>query len=297
MSSKVNLSPSVIASLHSLELKAKKIVEGFLVGLHKSPWSGISLEYTGYRPYYPGDPIKHIDWKVWGRTDRYYIKQFEEETNTCIYILIDLSKSLDYGENSSNKWNYIQTLSASLAYLSLLIRDAPSIVFLQENETFILPPSAKFGQLKLIIDKLENASPLEKNPDWEGILRALRPRLKRRTMLFILSDFMFPVEDFKPALSQLRFLKGDLSLWQILHKDELEFPFDDELRFIDMESEDFIEISSGKWQDSYIRELKKHQKDLVRLCGEQEGQFKSFRTDNSFLLPLKEFLSQREKFR
>ena len=258
------LSPEDIAGLRTLDLRARTIVEGFLIGLHKSPWSGFSIEYTGYRPYYPGDSLRHIDWKLWGRTDRYYIKLFEEETNTRVFILIDISKSLDYGEGAGNKWRYVQTLAAALSFLALLNRDAPSVVFLQDEDMFILPPSAKFGQWQRILKLLEENKPRERNPNWEGIFRKLRPRLKRRSLIFILSDFMFQVEHFKPALAQMRFLKGDLSLFQILHRDEIAFPFDDDLRLEDLESEDYLEISASKWQKGYLDELKKHQEGLKK---------------------------------
>ena len=154
MNNNIQLTPELISRLDNLSLKARMVVEGFIVGLHKSPFHGFSVEFSEHRAYGYGDEIKHIDWKLFGKTDRFYIKQFEEETNLRSYILFDQSKSMDYGSNKITKLQYAQLLSASLSYLMIKQQDAVSLTLFDDKIVDYVPPRSKTSHLKIILSKM-----------------------------------------------------------------------------------------------------------------------------------------------
>ena len=181
------LDPAVLSNVKSLELRAKLVVEGFITGLHKSPFHGFSVEFSQHRPYNPGDNLRYIDWKVFGRTDRYYIKQFEEETNLKAYILLDISKSMTFQSAKVSKIEYAKNLAAALAYLMLLQRDAVGLSLFDSQIRKLLPPRSVTSYLQPILTELDTAE-AGKDTDIGAILHTMAERLKRRGLVILISD-------------------------------------------------------------------------------------------------------------
>jgi uncharacterized protein (DUF58 family) len=177
------LQPAVVAQLANMELRARFVVEGFITGLHKSPYHGFSVEFTEHRPYMPGDEIKHIDWKTYGKTDRFYIKQFEEETNLKSYLLVDVSRSMDFGsEGNIKKYQYASYMAAALAYLMIEQRDAVGLTMYDESIRTTLPPKANRSYLKEILKELETTLPAKKTSTATS-LHHVAEQIKRRGLL------------------------------------------------------------------------------------------------------------------
>ena len=187
MNNNIQLTPELISRLDNLSLKARMVVEGFIVGLHKSPFHGFSVEFSEHRAYGYGDEIKHIDWKLFGKTDRFYIKQFEEETNLRSYILFDQSKSMDYGSNKITKLQYAQLLSASLSYLMIKQQDAVSLTLFDDKIVDYVPPRSKTSHLKIILSKM-NQIQSGNDTKISPVLHQTAEMIKKKGLIILISD-------------------------------------------------------------------------------------------------------------
>lgn len=232
--SKNYLDPEVLARISHLDLKARLVVEGFLSGLHASPFKGFSQEFADYRPYMPGDELKRVDWKVYGRSDRFYIKEYQEETNLRAYILLDKSASMGYGRRTS-KLEYAKYLAASLAYLLHKQKDSVGIATFDRRIEEIIPPSARRAKFMLILRAIERARPGGET-DVNEVLLQLAQKMKRRGLVIVLSDMLDDPEDLVRALRSFRYRKHELIVFQILDRDEVDFPFTEATVFADLES-------------------------------------------------------------
>lgn len=232
--SKSYLDPEVLARISHLDLKARLVVEGFLSGLHASPFKGFSQEFADYRPYMPGDELKRVDWKVYGRSDRFYIKEYQEETNLRVYILLDKSASMGYGRRMS-KLEYAKYLGASLAYLLHKQKDSVGIATFDRRIEEIIPPSARRAKFMLILRAIERARPGGET-DVNEVLLQLAQKMKRRGLVIVLSDMLDDPEDLVRALRSFRYRKHELIVFQILDRDEVDFPFTEATVFADLES-------------------------------------------------------------
>jgi len=183
------LDPEIISKLDNMSLRARLVVEGFIIGLHKSPYHGFSVEFAEHRPYIPGDEIKHIDWKLYGRVDRYYIKQFEEETNLKSYILLDKSGSMGYKSGNITKLAYASYLSAALGYLMLKQQDAVSLTMFDSEVRFYLPPFAKKSHLNLVLSALESTLPGEET-NIAPLLHEMAEKIRKRGLIILISDLL-----------------------------------------------------------------------------------------------------------
>jgi uncharacterized protein (DUF58 family) len=226
--------PTTLARFGRLSLIARNVVAGFLSGVHKSPYKGFSVEFAEHRQYYPGDEIRHIDWRVYGKSDRYYIKEHEEETNLHAHLLVDASGSMAYRGRTISKFQYAQYLAASLAYLMLHQRDAVGLVVHDHQVRSMLPPRASSKQLIHLLATLEKTTPggeTRLGPLWDR----LAGQFRTRGMLIILSDCFDQVSYLVQALRHLRHRRHEILLFHILAPEEIEFPFTSRAQFRHLE--------------------------------------------------------------
>jgi uncharacterized protein (DUF58 family) len=228
------LDPATLARLGSLELKARTVVEGFLSGLHRSPFKGFSVEFAEYRQYLPGDDLSTIDWKVYARSDRYYVKKFEEETNVDCHLLLDVSASMGYQSRGLTKLRYGSMLAASLAYLMNRQRDAVALTTFDDTITTMLPASARPSHLRSVLMTLETLT-LGRRTDVSKPLHLLADGIKRRGLVVLISDLLDDPGQVVDGLRHFRFRGSDVIVFHLLDPAELTFPFERAARFRDIE--------------------------------------------------------------
>jgi uncharacterized protein (DUF58 family) len=285
------LDPAVLARIGNLELVARTVVEGFLGGLHRSPHLGTSVDFAEHRQYMPGDDIRRIDWRLYGRVDRYYIKEYEADTNTNFNVLLDVSKSMSFGSGAATKLEYARTLAACLAYLSNQQRDRVGLITYDEDIVEIVPPSAK--HLPNVLHALARATP-SRAGNVERVFRKLNEQFKRRSMLLIISDFYESPEKIMDAFAQLRGRGNDLMAMHILDTAELEFPYDGATSFEDIETGERIPIIPEYLRDQYRTMIRAHCAEIERLCGDQGVDYWLFDTSMPLDYALFAFLSRRQ---
>jgi uncharacterized protein (DUF58 family) len=249
------IDPAVIARLGTMELKARTVVEGFLSGLHRSPYRGFSVEFAEYRQYLQGDDLSTLDWKVYARTDRHYVKKFEEDTNLECHLLLDTSASMGYrGGAPMSKIEYGSVLAASLAFLMRRQRDATGLITFDDRITFRLPASGRAGHLHALLLALERIEP-GKRSDVGRPLHQLAEALLKRSLVVLVSDLLDDPEPVIKGLRHLKFRGTDVIVFQILDPNELTFPFRGASRFRDLESSDELTADPRTIRSSYLREL------------------------------------------
>ncbi len=249
------LDPAVIARLGTMELKARTVVEGFLSGLHRSPYKGFSVEFAEYRQYLPGDDLSTLDWKVYARSDRHYVKKFEEETNLECHLLLDVSASMAYqGGASVSKLEYASVLAASLAYLMNRQRDATGLIAFDDRMITRLPARARPGHLHAILLTLEKLVPGARS-DVSRPLHQLAEALVKRSLVVLISDLLDDPENVVRGLKHLRFRGTDVIVLQVLDPHELQFPFRNAARFTDVESADEITADPSRVRAGYLQAL------------------------------------------
>jgi uncharacterized protein (DUF58 family) len=249
------LDPAVIARLGSMELKARTVVEGFLSGLHRSPFKGFSVEFAEYRQYLPGDDLSTLDWKVYARTDRHYVKKFEEETNLECHLLLDVSASMAYrGGAAMSKLEYGSVLAASLAYLMNRQRDATGLIEFDDKITARLPASARPGHLHAILLALDKIAPGHQSNVGRP-LHQLAEALGKRSLAVLISDLLDDPEGVVKGLKHLRFRGTDVIVFQLLDPHELQFPFRGAAKFTDVESAAEVTADPARVRDGYLQEL------------------------------------------
>jgi uncharacterized protein (DUF58 family) len=251
------LDPAVIARLGTMELKARTVVEGFLSGLHRSPYKGFSVEFAEYRQYLPGDDLSTLDWKVYARSDRHYVKKFEEETNVECHILIDVSASMGYrGAAAMSKLEFGSVLAGSLAFLMNKQRDATGLIAFDDRIAFRMPAGARPGHLHALLLALERLSPGARSEVGRP-LHQLAEALTRRSLVVLISDLL---DEPEPAIKGLRHLRSrgsDVVVFQVLDPNELTFPFHGAARFKDLENDEEVTTEPSTVRASYLRELAK----------------------------------------
>lgn len=249
------LDPAVLARLGSMELKARTVVEGFLSGLHRSPFKGFSVEFAEYRSYLPGDDLSTVDWKVYARTDRHYVKTFEEDTNLDCHLLLDVSASMGYrGAAPMSKLEYGSVLAGSLAFLMHRQQDATGLMTFDDRATFRLPAAARRGHLHTLLLALERARAGGRS-DLTRPLRQLADTLVKRSLVIVISDLLDEPDPAIRALRQLKCRGTDVIVFQILDPHELTFPFDTAATFRDVESTEAVTADPDKVRAAYLREL------------------------------------------
>jgi uncharacterized protein (DUF58 family) len=249
------LDPATVARLGTMELKARAVVEGFLSGLHRSPYKGFSVEFADYRQYLPGDDLSGVDWKVYARTDRHYIKRFEEDTNLECHLLLDVSASMNYrGAAAMGKFEYASVVAASLAYLMHRQRDATGLITFDDRIRFRLPASARPGHLHALLLALERAEPGVRS-NVARPLNQLAEALLKRGLVIVISDLLDDADRVVRSFRQLRHRGMDVVVFQVLDPDELTFPFVGALRFRDLEDGGEVIADARSAREGYLREL------------------------------------------
>ncbi len=251
------LDPVVLSSIGSLQLLAREVVDGFISGLHASPYRGFNVEFTEHRPYSPGDEIRHIDWRAYAKVDRFLVKQFEEETNLRAHLLLDTSRSMLYaGRGRVSKLDYARVLCACMAYLMLLQRDGVGLVTFADGILQHVPPRAKASHLEAIASTLAEAR-IGDDTSFETSLSGVAERIQRRGVVIVVSDLIDEPENVLRGLHLLHHLKHDLILFHILDPDEIELPFRGLVRFEDPESQAKLLADPGRLQQDYRERIRK----------------------------------------
>lgn len=292
---RTNLSPRLLAQIKQLDLKARMVVEGFLTGLHKSPYHGFSVEFAEYRPYLPGDEVKRIDWKVLARSDKYFVKEFEEETNLKAYILLDSSASMGYhGQNVASKLEYGSYLAAALSFLLLSQNDAAGLVLFNSRLQRYLPPRSRRTHWHAILQELNQAKPGGQT-GYKKIFQELAGHLKRRGLLVLISDLWGDDDEIINSLKNLRHLKHEVLVFHLLDPDEASFPFKSEAVFADMETGQELQIDPAGLRQKYLKALKQRTDHLGRECRRHLIDYQPVVTDQPFDQALLKYLHKRQK--
>jgi uncharacterized protein (DUF58 family) len=287
------LDPAVVARLGTLELRARTIVEGFLTGLHRSPFKGFSVEFAEYRQYMPGDDLSTIDWKVYARSDRHYVKKFEEETNLDCHVMIDVSGSMGYGSRGLTKFDYAQCLAASLAYLMNRQRDAVGLTAFDEAIVGMLPASARPGHLRATLITLERLT-LGRQTNVSKPMHQLAASLSKRGMVVLISDLLDDPERVINGLKHLQYRGTDVVVFQVLDPHELEFPFERATRFEDMETKAEIMAVPTVVRAHYVEAMNALIDRYKRELGGAGIDYHLLTTARPLELALMEYLSTRE---
>lgn len=245
------LDPAVIARLGSLDLKARAIVEGFLSGLHRSPFKGFSVEFAEYRQYFPGDDLSTLDWKVYAKTDRHFVKKYEEETNLDCHILLDVSASMGYASRGLTKLEYGSYLAAALSYLMNRQRDAVGLIAFDDRIRQMLPASARPGHLTSILVTLERLE-LGAQTDVAKPLRDLAEAIHKRGLVVLISDLLDDIDRVIDGLKHFRYRGTEVIVFHVLDPAELAFPFEKAARFRDMETKDEVLAVPGDVRKQYL---------------------------------------------
>lgn len=288
------LDPRVLNQVANLELKARLIVEGFIAGMHKSPYHGFSVEFAEHREYVPGDDIKHLDWKVYAKSDRYYIKQYEEETNFRAYIMLDTSESMTYGsgQGAPTKLEYGKYMAASLAYLIQQQSDAVGLYPFHNQIYAEVQPSThrnKLHEMLRILDKPQIGKDTKVGP----ILSQLAGRVGTRGIVIIISDLFDMPSKFQHGLSQLLAKHHEVIVFHLMDRYELTFPFDRMTRFEGLEQYDHLLVDPRPLRQAYLEEVETYSSEIRRICLRNRADYKLVDTDTGLDVALTRYLATR----
>ncbi len=288
------LDPEVISRLKTMELRARLVVEGFITGMHKSPYHGFSVEFAEHRQYMPGDPIRNIDWKVFAKSDRYYVKQFEEETNLKGYLLLDTSASMKFTSGGVSKADYASYLAAALSFMMLKQRDAAGLVAFDEQIRRYIPPKSTSGHLHAILTALETLETTEKT-DVPRALHEMAERIKRRGLIIVLSDLLDDPTKVLAGLKHFRHRNHEVIVFHILDPYERHFTFPSESIFKDMETGE--ELSTIPWQikAEYQKSVAGFIERYARECRQSLIDYVVLDTSQSYDLALVAYLAKRSR--
>ncbi|HEV2132068.1 MAG TPA: DUF58 domain-containing protein [Longimicrobiaceae bacterium] len=284
--------PKVLARIDNLKLLATTVVDGFINGLHRSPYFGLSLDFAEHRQYMPGDDIRRVDWRLYARTDRYYVKEFEADTNANFLLLLDLSRSMSYSSGGVSKLDYARYLAASLAYFSHQQRDRVGLVTFDTDTLDYVPPSAKHLDVVLhTLDRAQAGRPGALGPP----LRKIADQLRRRGIVVLISDLYEEPDAVVEAMTHLRGKGNDLIVFHLLDPAELEFPFDDATNFEDLETGERLPLVPEALREQYRELVAGHVSTLSRVLGENQIDYAMFNTGLPLDHALFNYLSSRER--
>jgi uncharacterized protein (DUF58 family) len=286
------LDPKTISRISRLELRARQMVEGFLAGMHRSPFFGHSIEFLQHREYTAGDDIRHLDWKVWSKTDRYYIKQYEEETNLRTTLVIDVSESMHYGRGALNKYEYGCTAAACLAYLLLRQRDSCGCITFDSDVRQIVPARSQQTHMDALVRAMDVSRPREKT-DIERILRRVAESMHGRGLVVVVSDLLVDREPLFRGLEMLGHRRHDILVFHILDEDEVSFPFSGTTRFEGMEEMPHLICDPRALRDGYIEALEEYLLEVRRGCVRLGIDYQLVKTSDYLDAVLSKFLHHR----
>lgn len=286
------LHPETIKRIGRMDVRARHVVEGFLSGMHRSPYFGQSVEFLQHREYVYGDDLRHIDWKVWAKQDRYYIKQFEEDTNMRVTMLVDVSGSMQYGSGAMNKNEYGCTIAASLAYLLLKQQDAVGCVAFDATARTKVPLRTKRTHLMSIIQALSISTPQDKTDVFQ-IMREAAETYPRRGMMVLISDLLTDVQATLKGLKLLRQRGHDVMVFQVMDDHELDFPFNGPTRFEGLESDEFINCNPRALREGYLKAMNAFLDEVRVGCAKASVDYALVRTSDPLDAVIARYLSNR----
>ena len=286
------LDSAVLGRLSRLQVHARMPMIGNVTGMHKSPHRGSSVEFAEYRKYVPGDDIRHIDWRVLARSDRYYMKEFEADTNLRCYLVIDRSASMGFAGEGPTKLDFARKLAATLAYLLVNQGDAVGMQCFSSSIDQEIPPRHNAGHLKTLFDVLADIKP-EGETDLIEILHEIAEKNRQRALILVFSDFLIDPADLIDCFQHLRYRKHDLAAFHLIDRAELEFNFDRPIRFMDMESSFSMVTDPVTLLNRYLKALHKHDEDLKQGCREHQIDYLRVITDEDYEARLADFLLSR----
>jgi uncharacterized protein (DUF58 family) len=287
------LSPQTLASLQGLDLQARLVVEGYVAGLHKSPYHGFSVEFAEHREYVQGDDIRHVDWKVWSKTDKFYLKQYEEETNLLTYLLLDTSESMAYASaDNVTKLQYAQFVAAALAYMVLQQQDSVGLATFDEQVRRYIRPSGQPSHLKEVFH-LMDVSPAGQKSDLGAIFHDLAERFKKRGIIVVLSDLFDEVPRILSGLRHFRHRRHEVIVFHILDPAEIDFPFRNPTLFKGLEGLPDILTEPHALRRAYQEELGAFLDELRKGCTAMDIDYVPLRTDQDLDGPLSSYLASR----
>jgi len=286
------LDPKVLARIDRLDLLARTVVDGFVAGLHQSPHLGVSVDFAEHRAYMPGDDIRRIDWRVYGRTDRLYVKQFEAETNANISILIDISASMDYASQEISKLDYARYLAASLAYFSFHQRDRVGLVTFDQDVVTQVPPTGR--RLDTILHSIDRITPGGRG-QLDLPLRRIAESIRLRSILVLISDLYEPPQEVLTAINRLRRRGNDLIVFHLLDPAEVEFTFDEATQFEDLETGERIPVVPARVRAGYRGLMQEHVAELTQRMGQNRIDYYLIETSKPLDHALFHYLSRRHR--
>ena len=291
------LDPKTLESIKRIDVRARLVVEGFITGQHRSPYNGFAVEFAAHREYAPGDDLRHIDWKVWSKTDRLYIKEYEEETNLQCHLIVDCSKSMRYGESSGwSKFDYASTAAASLAYLMQQQQDSVGLMLFSDKVDRNLKPKSHPSHLKLIFHELEKAEPDSKT-DVTDPFFALAGKINKRGMVILFSDLFLNPDDLAKALNQFRLRRHEVVVFHVMHHDELEFPFEENTLFRGLEVQAELHTEPRALRQSYLEAVERYMARVKRVCSSMGIDHVLMDTSKPLSAVLASYLTYRAKSR
>lgn len=290
------ISAKALMGIRNLELRARAVVEGFRSGLHRSPYHGFSVEFTEYRQYSPGDDLRHLDWRVYARSDRYFLKKFEDETNLRCHFVVDQSRSMDFGTLGYTKASYAATMAATLAYFLHLQGDAVGLLSFDERVREFLPARHRPGQLRHLMLALEKPAGGTAT-DLAAPLKRLVEIVRKRGVLVLISDFLAPIDRLEHSLGLLTAAGHEVMAFRVLDPSELQFEFTEPALFEDVESDRTQFIDPGAARAEYRRRFEAHGDQLKSVCRKLGVGYHPVRTDEPLERVLLEFLQERSRRR
>jgi uncharacterized protein (DUF58 family) len=289
------LRPETIAQLKNIELKARLVVEGFITGLHRSPFHGFSVEFAEHRQYRPGDELRHIDWKIYGRTNRHYVKQYEEETNLRCMIAVDSSASMKYASDKQiPKFEYAIYTAAAISYMMMKQKDAVGLALYDTEVRAFLPSKSKMSYIGEILKTLDNAVPANETGTAAALDR-LAERISNRGLVVIISDFLDDIPSIANALKHFRHNHHEVLAIQLLDPRELDFKFGNSATFKDVETGEEMVTQPYQLQKSYMKALTEHNALLKKVCHQHNVDYTLIDTSQPFDKALLGYLAKRAK--
>lgn len=289
-----SLPPEVFARISRLEVLAREVVEGFLSGMHRSPYFGQSVEFVQHREYAPGDDVRRIDWKVWSKTDKFYLRLFEEETNLRTSLLVDISESMRYGSGSVTKYDYACQIAGALAYLLLKQQDAVSLSAFDDQVRGVAPSRSTHTHLGAILSVLFQQNPAQKT-DLEAILKQAAQEKTRRGMIVLISDLFVPREGLFQGLRMLRKRGHDVLVLQVLDPQEMDFKFTGVTKFEGLESAGDLVCDPRSLREGYLQAMEKFLHEVRRRCAAEGIDHAAVRTDEHLDAVLRKYLNHRRQ--
>ena len=271
------LSPDMLKKLAHLNIKSRTVVEGSVTGAHRSPFKGFSTEFADHRAYVQGDDLRHLDWRVYARTDRHYIKQYEENTNLKTYALIDCSASMSYASNGISKYEYACYLAAGLSYLIIKQQDSAGMAIFDEKIQNYFPPKSTVSHLRSMLDALVEVNP-SAGTDTGVALHSMAEMLKRRGLIIIISDLMDEPDNVIKGLAHFKQRRHDVIVFHVLDDYELNFPFEKVGEFLDMETGERIRVAPKEIREEYTREITDFIETYKQACFESRIDYVTINT-------------------